>query len=116
MFVFHRNKINALKSNYVSFVADLFKQVPLHKAVLCDTLNQSLSSYTSDTATQAKRQRLSTENKSLLQALKDTANTVHVVPWLQILNCLLLEYPEYFGSEGFSAVLHLMASLLAECK
>ncbi|XP_055888527.1 serine-protein kinase ATM-like isoform X2 [Biomphalaria glabrata] len=110
------NKINALKSNYVSFVADLFKQVPLHKAVLCDTLNQSLSSYTSDTATQAKRQRLSTENKSLLQALKDTANTVHVVPWLQILNCLLLEYPEYFGSEGLSAVLHLMASLLAECK
>ncbi|KAH9504406.1 hypothetical protein Btru_063525 [Bulinus truncatus] len=89
-------------------------KIPLTRAVLSDS-NCPLS-WNNDFATPAKRQRLSTESRSLLQALKDTTNTLHSVPWLQILNSLLDRYPKYFELEGLSAVLHVISNLLADCK
>ena len=34
-----------------------------------------------DRGTPAKRQRMSVENKTLLELVKENLNTIHVIPW-----------------------------------
>ncbi|XP_059177895.1 serine-protein kinase ATM-like [Physella acuta] len=114
-------KVITLKPNYIQLAVGVFKQMPESKLLPADTTMlftqaSQQSSHGDCGALPAKRMRLSVENKSLLEVLKEKSNTLQAIPWLQILHGILDKYPECFGKEGLKHVLYVVASLLRECK
>ncbi|GFO15200.1 serine-protein kinase atm [Plakobranchus ocellatus] len=122
------SKESGLKPSYISFAADIFKQLPPSKIVPVSP-DWSLTQVTQFTtkagnghldptvaATPAKRQRLGPEKKALLEILKESSGTLQAVPWLQVLRQLLHTYPEMFDEASLHLTLELLVNMLGRCK
>ncbi|GFO15220.1 serine-protein kinase atm [Plakobranchus ocellatus] len=122
------SKESGLKPSYISFAADIFKQLPLSKIVPVspDWSLTQVTQFTSQAgdghvdpigaATPVKRQRLGPEKKALLEILKESSGTLQAVPWLQVLRQLLHTYPEMFDKAGLHLTLELLVNMLGRCK
>ncbi|XP_035828475.1 serine-protein kinase ATM isoform X2 [Aplysia californica] len=112
-------KVSILKQRYIDLAVAVFKQLPgLIPASPEEVVAFTQVSQMGDRAgaTPAKRQRLSVENKPLVELVKTCSNSLQAVPWLQILCALLRRHSESFSRNGLVNALGVLALLLHECK